>query len=158
MKLIMDWHCHHGLICEPRFYPRQERLKHFERKQLEEYPLRRRLYHRVRGKLPQPMLDAAAKYVEAWDAYDKAGDAYYKARNAYYKAWDACNKAGDAYGKAQAAYNKAQAAYNKAWDAYKKVLRDNMPAVERLHATECPDCPWDGETIFTRKNKKGIWQ
>ncbi len=28
-------------------------------------------------------------------------------------------------------------------------IRDNMPALLALHAQECPNCPWDGKTIFS---------
>src|SRR4030067_1149915 len=43
--------------------------------------------------------------------------------------------------KAKAAYDKAKAAYNKAYD-------ECLPQIEALHALECPDCPWNGTTIF----------
>ena len=58
------------------------------------------------------------------------------------KARAACLKAGAAYDKARAAYDKAWAAYDKARAAY-------LPEIEALHAKECPNCPWDGKTIFT---------
>ena len=46
---------------------------------------------------------------------------------------------------------------NQAWEqvgsdlfsrAWKQTYGDNLPAIEALHKLECPDCPWDGETIF----------
>ena len=57
-------------------------------------------------------------------------------------------------------YNKAQEAYNKAWEVYDKAKEVCNEAwkvcfssitkaeLERAHAEECKDCPWDGETIF----------
>ena len=36
---------------------------------------------------------------------------------------------------------KAKAAYAKAYD-------ECLPQIEALHALECPDCPWNGTTIF----------
>ena len=43
--------------------------------------------------------------------------------------------------KAREAYFKAREAYDKAREAY-------APQIEALHAKECPNCPWDGMTIF----------
>ena len=43
---------------------------------------------------------------------------------------------------------KAGAAYTTAGDAYDKAVRDNAPAIEALHKIECPNCPWNGYTIF----------
>jgi len=62
-----------------------------------------------------------AKLVEAMKAYDEAW-------KAYVKAWKA--------------YDEALTAYDEAWKAA-------MPAILKLHAKECPNCPWDGETIFS---------
>ncbi|KKN12481.1 hypothetical protein LCGC14_1016050 [marine sediment metagenome] len=61
------------------------------------------------------------------------------------KAWDAYGKAWDACGKAWDAYDKARGAYDKARDACGKT---NHKALEKLHKELCPDCPWDGHTIF----------
>ena len=44
------------------------------------------------------------------------------------------------------AYGKAWKAYDKAWEAYDKNYGEE---IERLHAKLCPDCPWDGKTIFS---------
>ena len=64
--------------------------------------------------------------------------AYDKARDAYDKAWDA--------------YVKARDAYDKAGDAYVKANKNEL---EQLHKELCPDCPFDGHTIFTRKDEQG---
>ena len=42
----------------------------------------------------------------------------------------------------------AYLAYDKAWDAYDKAYDECLPQIEALHILECPDCPWDGTTIF----------
>ena len=52
------------------------------------------------------------------------------------------------WGEAEIAY-KAAAAEWKTPEA--------QTAVETLHRKLCKNCPWNGKTIFTRKNKKGIW-
>ena len=42
------------------------------------------------------------------------------------------------------------------YDAKHKLLEEAiqtaMPKLEKLHAELCPDCPWDGKTIFARSN------
>ncbi|MDP2730139.1 MAG: hypothetical protein Q8O55_06635 [Dehalococcoidales bacterium] len=48
--------------------------------------------------------------------------------------------------KARATYDRAWATYYTAWDAY-------MPQLEALHKELCPNCPWDGMTIFSGKEK-----
>ena len=68
-------------------------------------------------------------------------DAYDKARADYDKAWDAYDKAWDAYDKARDAYDKARDAFGKAYTS----------ELEQLHKELCPDCPWDGKSIFTRR-------
>jgi hypothetical protein len=42
-------------------------------------------------------------------------------------------------------------AADKALAAYYKALEPYLPAINALHAVECPDCPWDGETIFPKE-------
>jgi len=40
--------------------------------------------------------------------------------------------------------NKAREAYHKAGEAYD-------PEMKALHSIECPNCPWDGVSIFPRE-------
>jgi hypothetical protein len=62
------------------------------------------------------------------------------------------------------AYKKVEAT---AWEAYKKAKAPALEAYEKatatalakrdkaintLHAKECPNCPWDGMTIFPKRN------
>src|SRR3990167_1795389 len=62
---------------------------------------------------------------------------------------EAVVKARQAYDKARQAYDKARQAYLRAYqEAYDKALKDNMAEIEALHAKECPNCPWNGHTIF----------
>jgi len=50
--------------------------------------------------------------------------------------------------------SEAWEAYYKAREAYYKAYGKELTI---LHEELCPDCPWDGKTIFTRQNKKGEW-
>lgn len=137
-KLIWDWHCHDDILLEPRIGTRKKRVYFIKRhKPQSEVPLRLRLYKRVKGKLPDKLVKAGASYEKAGASYDKA--------------WAAYKKAGD---KAGASYEKAWASYDKAWAAYWKVVKACMPEILKLHAKECPNCPWDGETIFPEEAAK----
>ena len=104
----------------------QEILAHMDLQEL-----RLRLLKPVEGELPEAV-------VKAMDAYDKA--------------WDARDKAGAAYVKAMDAYSKAMDAYDKAGAACDKALSDHADEINALHAAECPDCPWNGHTIFPKDN------
>jgi len=46
------------------------------------------------------------------------------------------------------AHGEAWRAYDEARHAYGEAITRNLPAIEALHAIECPNCPWDGYTIF----------
>lgn len=59
-----------------------------------------------------------------------------------------------AYVKATEAYVKAREAYGKTWEAYDKAGEACKPEIEALHAIECPNCPWDGETIFPKLTER----
>src|SRR3989344_4557381 len=50
--------------------------------------------------------------------------------------------------KARQAYDEAYQTRDKAYQAFDKALKDNMAEIEALHAKECPNCPWNGHTIF----------
>jgi len=53
--------------------------------------------------------------------------------------------------KAWADWSKVRDDYNKASADYYKAWADCWPEIEALHAAECPNCPWDGTTIFPVK-------
>ena len=121
METKFYWHIHHTFLVEPLTEPIKNRIGFIkENKAKKEIATRLRLMKPVKGKLPAKFVKAGAAYNKAWATYDKAGAAYDKAWATYAKAW---------------------AAYDKAWAARK-------PQIEKLHAKECPDCPWDGKTIF----------
>jgi len=126
------WHLHHDQLCEPIREPIANRIDYILTTKPEaEWALRLRLLRPIRSEIPAAVDKARAAYDKAWAAYDKALAARDTAWAAYDTAWAASDKALAAYATAWAAYDKAQAA----------------PAVLALHAIECPDCPWDGQTI-----------
>lgn len=120
------FHCHHKALIEWcwDYDGRVEFIKFC--KPPKEQPLRQRLFKRVKGKLPAAVVEAGLAYDKVWMAYNKAGAAYY----------------------VRAAYDKAETAHDKARAVLEKVIQANMPAIEKLHAKECKNCPWDGKTIF----------
>ena len=57
-------------------------------------------------------------------------------------------KAGAEWAKARAEWDKAGAEWDKAYAEWVKAIKH--PSVLALHAKECPNCPWDGKTIFPK--------
>ena len=133
------WHIHHKLILEFAAEPIENRIEYIrEGKPKSEIALRLKLLKPVRGKLPGDVHKAGT-------VLDKARADVNKATADVDKAWTVLDKARVAYDKAREAYNKAEAAYDKA-------IADNLPAIMALHDKECPNCPWDGETIFPEEH------
>ena len=121
------WHIHHGVLLEPSddIGERREYIKN--NKPVEEIPIRLHLLKEVKGRLPE--------------AYDEAYRAYYEAYRDYYEA-------SKAYDEASKAYYEASKAYDEAYRAYYEACRACKLEIEALHELECPNCPWDGKTIF----------
>ena len=140
----LAFHCHHDVLVE-YVYDYDDRVKYIKQnKPKAERELRLKLFKLIpEDKLPGAGSGARDAFVKERVAFVKAGDAFVKAWVAYNKAWVAYNKAGDAY-------NKARDAYNKAWVAYCKEYKEEL---EQLHTELCPDCTWDGKTIFTGEKK-----
>ncbi len=119
-KAGYHWHVHHDCLLE---YCRDydERIEHIlECKPEHEHELRLRLFRLVKGELPIWMVVAVCAYDEVRHACGEVGGD--------------CNEVGGAY--------------DEAWCAYDKAMRICNDEILTLHAKECPDCPWDGETIF----------
>ena len=55
------------------------------------------------------------------------------------------------YGQERKDYDLAQEAYVQAGEAPDQEWKACKPQVEALHKIECPDCPWDGKTIFPKR-------
>jgi len=134
------WHVHHGILLE-WCHGYKERASFIRtEKSKEEIETRLRLFQPVKGDLPQEVVKAWQAFIEAERTYNEAERTYDEARRAYIEAWQAYQ----AYYETGQAYEKARRAYNEA-------LKRNMPAIMALHAFECPDCPWNGRTIFPNR-------
>ena len=124
------WHVHHDILVEwcHSYEERVEAIK--TTKDIEEQPLRLRLLQPVRGPLPPAFVKARATFVKAWATREEAEATFVKA--------------GATFVKAGATFVKARATYDKA-------VATAMPALVALHAQECKDCPWNGNTIFAQQ-------
>ena len=134
----MAWHCHHERVIELLTETAEKRIAYIlSGKPIEEQALRLHLF--------RPTRDAAVD--AAWAAYNAALDAAWatyaaadKAARATYNA--ALKAAWTAYDAAdKAAWATCYAALKAAWTTYNA-------AVKAAHQAECPDCPWNGRTIF----------
>ena len=130
MKTRAYWHIHHDVLVEYTTAPIEERIWYIqEHKPPEEVAVRLRLLKPVVGELPESFAAAA----KSLDAAEKAYAAAAKSLAAAAKSLDAAEKALDDAVKAYAAT---------------RLSCDDE--IEQLHRNECPDCPWDGKTIFPK--------
>ena len=115
------WHVHHDRLMEVLTEPLENRTAFIEsNKPKKEVALRLRLIKVVRGSLP-------------------------KARREAYKAWQETYKA---WQEADEAWQEAYKARQEAEKALQEADNQDLTAIEALHVLECPDCPWNGKTIF----------
>jgi hypothetical protein len=147
------WHLHHDKLLEPLIEPFEVRVAYIKTdKPKVEIETRLRLMKPVRGHLP--ILDKAhaewvkanAEWVRAYAEWDKAHAELDKAYAEWDKAYAKWGKTYAEWDKARAELDKAHAEWVKADAEWVKAYAD--PSVLALHANECPDCPWDGKTIF----------
>ena len=122
------WHVHHNELVEWSDNI-QERIDYINKdKPKQEIALRLKLLQPVNGKLPDEYVKADEARVKAYEARDKADEA-----------WEARVKADEAYEARDKAY--------EAWEAREKYKSQ----IEELHNKECPNCPWNGTTIFVKE-------
>ena len=119
------WHIHHEILLEYSYNidKRVAYIKSYKPK--DQIEIRLRLMKPVKGELPQEVV---------------------KARKVY-------NEARNAYNEAENAYDEAENAYDEAENAYNEAIQRNKIVIEELHRKECPNCPWDGKTIFPKGAK-----
>jgi hypothetical protein len=151
-KGVWCWLIHHKVLLEMSTEPLARRVDFIRKhKRQPEIPTRLKWMRPVKGELPEEVVKAGEAYMVARRAYDEAGEAYVVAGRAYDEAGEAYDEARWACVKAGEAYMVARRVCNEARRAYDEALRRNWKAIERLHAEECPGCPWDGKTLFPEK-------
>ena len=125
-KVIFAWHVHHNVLIELLTEPIENRIKYIKKfKPKNEIKLRLKLLKVVKGELPKEFVEAWQKCDETWQEYVEARQKYDEAWQKYYKAWQGCV------------------------EAYKKYESQILA----LHEKECPNCPWNGKTIFSKEVK-----
>lgn len=128
------WHVHHNVLVEPLTSSMEDRIMYIMREKPEcEVPARLRLLKRVQGNLPKVLLEADRRCATIERDFDNVWWAYAGIEHP-------SAKENQALDDAQRVCNDAGWAYNKVWE-------DCLSEILALHAKECPDCPWDGETI-----------
>ena len=119
------WHVYHDQLVSLLTAPIEERRRYIrDYKPPRERALRLRLLHMATG-LPRGPL---------WRASEEAGRVFVEAR-----------RGGGV--EARRAYDEAWPVFVEAWRVFVEANRDE---IARLHAEQCPDCPWDGKTIFRK--------
>jgi hypothetical protein len=136
------WHIHHDVLVEALTESLGARIEFIkEYKRSSEVPTRLRRMKPVRGKLPE--------LAKAYAELAKADAELVKARAEWDKAYAEWAKAGAELDKTGAEWDKAGAEWDKAGAEWDKAIKH--PSVLALHAKECPNCPWDGKTIFPKE-------
>ena len=138
-KLRFYWHIHHKTLCELLTEPIRNRIKYIkENKPAKEIALRLKLLKPVRSKLP-------ARFIKASQECNKV----YQRRE---KACQICDKACQRCDKAYQRCEKASQECKKAYQGREKAYRECLSQLEVLHKKECPNCPWNGKSIFPKEN------
>ena len=131
------WHGFHDELCTPLAGSIDERLEEIHsEKPKEEWALRERLLKPIEGQLPEAIIRAVVATAQALEAWHQATYSY-KRFDIEISVLDHASY--ETYCEVRLEEMKVRASY--------------LPEIEALHAQECPDCPWDGETIFPRGAK-----
>jgi DNA repair exonuclease SbcCD ATPase subunit len=151
------WHVHHDVLLETSANI-QGRIDYIRAEKPEdEIETRLRLLKEVQRQLPEAVIQALATLDRVWATLDRVWAALDQARTAYAQVWAAAalDQAWTAYAQVRTALDQARTAYaqvrtalDQARAALDQALRDHAAEIEALHWAECPDCPWNGETIF----------
>ena len=151
------WHIHHEILCEGT-YDISERIGYIK-KYKRDIRTRLHLMTPVKHpeKLPLRFRRAATACVKADAAYENASASATKAYDIHTKAlsaaiaFDAYTETLADYVKVFAVYEQARAACAKASITYIKALTTCAAQLEKLHKKEHPNCPWNGKTIFPKR-------
>ncbi len=140
------FHLHHDVLME-WCYDYQARVRDIiASKPAGQLELRLRLFKLIPlSKLPGKNSAAGVKANAARAEANAAWAEYNATRAEANAAWAEYAATRAEYDAAEAKYNAAEAKYNVAWAEYGVKY---LTAFERLHAELCPNCPWDGKTIF----------
>ena len=141
------WHIHHDELLEWSIEPLEQRAAFIrEHKPAHEIPVRLQFLAPVRGALPEAVVEARRVYNEARRALNEAvADHHVKMERAYAEVGRLGEVVVGPFVEVKRACAEARRAYNEA-------VVDHRDEIKALHRSECPDCPWDGKTIFPKTN------
>lgn len=142
------FHCHHDKLFE-YVHDYDERVRFIKnRKPEDERELRLRLFQIIPDvRLPSNLVDTGLAVRETRNSYMNAGDAFNAIASG--KTWFTRIKARFLRKKANAVLLAARDAWHKAGCLHASAVFIFDPTA--LHNELCPDCTWDGSTIFPEK-------
>ncbi len=159
--MIWAWHVHHDKLVQYLTGPLEERIAYIKaNKPLGEVELRLRLLKPVKAqeKLNSALaeyekieLQARVEYekirLQAWVEYQKIDQqAWVEYQKIRLQAWVEYQKIEQ---QAWVEYQKIDQQARVEYEKIEQPVRAEYQKIEeRLHAEECPNCPWDGKTIF----------
>jgi len=143
---LYAWHVHHDRLVEPLTEPMETRIAYIKQnKPAREVEVRLRLFKLVQDQAAvKPLYDEyLAKRKTLYDEYlakrkplDDEYDAKWKPLYDEYLA------------KRKTLYDEYLAKRKPLYDEYLAKREPLESKMLKLHAEECPDCPWNGETIL----------
>lgn len=178
---VFAWHVHHGELVEMLREPIEKRIAYIRKwKPKEEIAVRLGLLKVVKGPLPNGLAEAWAAYekAERWSVALKiAGGkpvlyidankvlAYADFLDGSWPRMSIRDYAPPSMAELRAAQTQAHRweeteveasrAWNAARDALDRAKEAHWGEVLALHARECPNCPWNGTSIFPDCERRG---
>jgi predicted ATPase with chaperone activity len=146
------WHVHHDTLLEPSDNI-NERIDYIvNNKPKDEIETRIRLIHEIEGNVPESV-------AQAWDTYMNKSREYAAVFSEYNTAWYESRfipERGkindlmmDTFNFIMEKYDRVKKEFFMAQTLYYDLIQ--TPEIKALHEKECPDCPWNGKTIFPLK-------
>ncbi len=133
------FHCHHDILVE-YVHDYDERMSFIRlHKPFSEQLLRLHLFQLIpTDKLPTELVDVISVEVAARDARNKASDTY----------GFIVRRQEQPSSKERQSYREVIQAHSDAEVKCITIMGKYLPELKKLHNSICPNCPWDGDTIF----------
>ena len=122
------WHVDPNRLVEPIMDSLEKRIKYLKYMQRKGTEILLKLMREVRGELPELYRQAWKNYERAYEAYERAGAVFLPLET-----------------QAKVVHN-----LESAWEDCLLAFDSCAEEINALHKIECPDCPWDGKSIFGR--------
>jgi hypothetical protein len=144
--VLFAWHVHHRTLVEPLTEPIEKRVAYIRAtKPQTEIETRLRLLKPVKGSLPAELIEA---WKEFWTVNQYVQQIERQLHNSPFRPPNVSDPiSGNWNVDPYKVRLEQESAYRE--KRYFDALRMHAPEIEALHKVECPDCPWDGRTIFS---------